>query len=86
VAALAELLPRHPGETVAVVSHGGTVRVMLLGVLGLPLQAYARLRVENTAVARILFGERGPMLAGFNEIAHLRGSRAMPGHSGWEEK
>lgn len=84
--ALAEHLPEHPGQTVAVVAHGGPVRVMVCGLLDLPMSVYPRLRVENTAVTRILFTPRGPILAGFNEVAHLRASPAAPGHSGWEEK
>lgn len=84
--ALAEHLPKHPGQVVAVVCHGGPVRAMVCGLLGLPLEAYNRIRVENTSVARFLFTERGPMLTGFNDVSHLRSSSAAPGHSGWEEK
>lgn len=84
--ALAEHLPAHPHRTVAIVAHGGPVRVMVCGLLELPMSVYPRLRVENTAVTRILFTSRGPILAGFNELAHLRATPAAPGHSGWEEK
>jgi probable phosphoglycerate mutase len=86
LAALRDLLPRHPGQTVAVVTHGGPVRVMVCGALGVSLEVYPKLRVENTAVARILFTERGPILAGMNDVAHLRATAVMPRHSGWEEK
>ena len=84
--ALAERLPAYPGETVLVVAHGGPIRVMVCGLLELPMSVYPRLRVENTAVTRILFTERGAILAGFNETAHLRASEAMQQHAGWEEK
>jgi probable phosphoglycerate mutase len=86
LAALADLLPRHPEGRVAVFAHGGPIRVMACGLLDLPLAFYPRLRVENTSVGRILFTSRGPMLAAWNDIAHLRGGVAEPGHSGWEEK
>jgi len=86
MSALAEALPRHPGERVLVVSHGGPVRAMVCGLLGLPLEVYPRLRVENTAVTRILFTERGAILAGFNDVSHLRASVEGPAHTGWEEK
>ena len=84
--ALREHLPKHPGQAVALVAHGGPVRVMVCGLLDLPLEVYPKLRVENTAVTRILFGDRGTILAGFNEVAHLKNSPARPGHSGWEER
>jgi len=86
MAALRDLLPRHPGQTVAVVAHGGPVRVMVCGLLGMPLEVYPRLRVENTSVCRILFSPRGPILAGYNDTSHLRASAALPGFSAFEEK
>lgn len=86
MAALREHLPRHPGETVAVVAHGGPVRAMVCGILGMPLEMYPKIRVENTSVARLLFTARGPILAGLNDVCHLRASPAAPGHSGWEER
>jgi probable phosphoglycerate mutase len=86
MAALADLLPKHGGQTVAVVAHGGPVRVMVCGTLGLPLEVYPKLRVENTSVSRILYASRGAILAGFNDTAHLRVGEVAPQHTGWEEK
>lgn len=86
MAALREHLPEHGGRTVAVVAHGGPIRAMVCGVLGLPLEVYPVLRVENTAVTRILFRAGGPILAGFNDVCHLKASFAHPEHTGWEEK
>ncbi|MBM3458638.1 MAG: histidine phosphatase family protein [Armatimonadetes bacterium] len=73
VEALAERLPQHPGETVALVMHGGTVRVLVCALLGVPIEVYPHLRVDNASVTRFLFRAWGPTLVGFNEIAHLRG-------------
>lgn len=84
--ALRAIVSLHPGEAVAVVCHGGPVRVMVCGLLGLSLVVYPRLRVENTALTRILFTTRGPILAAFNDVAHLRATASLPGHSGWEER
>jgi len=86
LAALRELLPGHGGQTVAVVAHGGPVRAMVCGVLGLPLETYPKIRVENTSVARLLFTARGAILAGLNDVCHLKASAAAPRHAGWEEK
>lgn len=86
MAALREIAEKHPGETVAVVAHGGPIRVMVCGALELGLAIYPKLRVENTSLSRILFTERGSVLASFNETSHLRDSEAILEHSGWEEK
>jgi probable phosphoglycerate mutase len=84
MAALRERVPAHPAQAIAIVAHGGPVRVMVCGLLGLPLDVYPKLRVENASVARILFTSRGAILAGFNDVSHLKAS--APGHTGWEEK
>lgn len=86
LAALQEHLPKHPGQTVAVVAHGGPVRMMLVSLLDLPLEAYPKIRVENTSVSRVLFTAKGAILAGANDVAHLRATQAAPRHAGWEEK
>jgi 2,3-bisphosphoglycerate-dependent phosphoglycerate mutase len=86
MAALHEHLPKHPGQIVAVVAHGGPIRAMLCGLLDLPLRIYPKLRVENTSVARVLFTERGAILAGANDVGHLKASAAAPEHAGWEER
>jgi probable phosphoglycerate mutase len=86
MAGLRDALGRRSERTVWVVAHGGPIRVMACGLLGLPLEAYGRLRVENTAVARFLYRPAGFMLAGWNDISHLKASTALPGHSGWEER
>lgn len=80
-AAVAELLPRHAGKTVAIVTHGGAVRVLVCALLGLPLEVYGSLRVENTAVTRIVFGERRTILAGFNDTWHLRDTGVLDGEN-----
>jgi broad specificity phosphatase PhoE len=86
MAALRDILPRHAGKTVAVVAHGGPVRVMACGLLNLPLELYGRLRVENTSVSRVLYHHRGFILSGWNDISHLRSAAMLPDHSGWEER
>lgn len=43
VACVAGIAERHPGETVAVVSHVGPVKVMLCAALGLPLSGVRRI-------------------------------------------
>jgi len=41
---------RHPGETVAVVSHADVIRATLLHYLGIPIDFYARLEIAPASV------------------------------------
>jgi len=72
MAAVAGVVERHRGETVAIVTHAGVIRAALCGLLELPLAVYPRLRLENASISRLLFTPRRIVLAGCNDIAHLR--------------
>jgi 2,3-bisphosphoglycerate-dependent phosphoglycerate mutase len=54
IAALDSLAARHRRETVAVVTHGGAIRALLLHALGLPFQRLREVsRVANTALTEL---------------------------------
>jgi alpha-ribazole phosphatase len=57
--------------TVALVSHGGTIRIILCLLLGHPLAAYWQFEVDNTAIAEIEFRELGPVVVRWNDAHHL---------------
>jgi broad specificity phosphatase PhoE len=53
VAAIANLGARHPGETVAIVSHGDVLRFALLHYVGATLDDYARFDVAPASVTAL---------------------------------
>ncbi|MCU0520024.1 MAG: alpha-ribazole phosphatase [Anaerolineae bacterium] len=57
---------------VALVSHGGTIRIILCVLLGHPLAAYWQFEVDNTAMAEIEFRTLGPVIVRWNDAHHLR--------------
>jgi broad specificity phosphatase PhoE len=71
-AAFWELVARHPGETVVVVSHGGTIGAVLANILGLAPDQPARLSLRgNTGLSIVEVGARGPRLTLLNDTSHL---------------
>ncbi len=65
----------HPGQKVAVVSHGGVTRAWVTEVLGLPYTSRNRLSIlSNTGYSRIAYGTRGPSIVSWNLVPHLRES------------
>lgn len=71
-AACARLLSRHPGETVAVVSHGGMILTTLVQLLRLPPSGHAILSVGgNTSISRVVVDHGHARLTGLNDAAHL---------------
>lgn len=72
------LLQQHNGETIAVVSHGGTIGALIAHVLGVPFARPARFRVGgNTGLSIVTVREgRPPVLERLNDIAHLEAAGA----------
>ncbi|MCL6560770.1 MAG: alpha-ribazole phosphatase [Firmicutes bacterium] len=72
VTALKKIVERHQGENVAVVSHGGSIRSIVASVLGIDLNKYWRLRLDNACLNIIDFPEwEKAILMLFNDCSHL---------------
>jgi broad specificity phosphatase PhoE len=52
-----------PNRGAVVVSHGDPLRVILAHYLGIPLEGFRRLLIENGSVSVLRFHPRGPQLA-----------------------
>ena len=74
VSAFKKIINEHPGEKVAVVTHGGSIRVLLTSVLEMPLDKYWRLEVHNTSVSIVTFHDGRPVLNLLNSTVHLEGN------------
>jgi len=51
---LYEIIRRHPGETVAIFSHGGVIRMILAILLNLPLPKTNLFEIEYTSVTQVV--------------------------------
>lgn len=72
VAEFEQLLQKHKGEYVAIVSHGGLLRVMLVGILGMDLPFYRKTWLTNTSITVVDVMENGKrILITLNDKAHL---------------
>lgn len=71
---LDEVIARHPGETVALVSHNVVNRVLLCGVLGLGNDHYWQLHQDTCAINVFDVGENNTRtLILMNDTCHLQG-------------
>jgi 2,3-bisphosphoglycerate-dependent phosphoglycerate mutase len=70
VAAVARIHQRHPGERVAIFSHGGAINAWFADLLGLERDYFFPAANTSVSVARVL-GERRLLMA-LNDISHLR--------------
>lgn len=64
----------HPGQMVAVVSHGGTIHALAAHILGIPWHQESRVSFRgNTGLSIVEVNQRGPRLVLLNDTSHLEG-------------
>lgn len=72
VSALLDMHARHPGETVAVVSHGDVLRAILQYFLGMPIDFVLRLELSPARISILQIG------AGAPRVLQVNGDTASP--------
>lgn len=70
--AIASLVERHSGQTVAVVSHGGTIRTIICAALNIHLNHLWDIRLDNTCVSIVEYHKQRSIVTLLNDIHHLR--------------
>lgn len=76
------LLERHGEETVLIAGHGGPLRALLCGLLGLDLRFAWRLRLDNCGLSVVDTYPEGSILSLLNDVYHLRGIEGQSSASG----
>ncbi len=72
VSRFSERLKGHQdGETVLVVAHAGTLRMLICQLLGLPLPSWRRLRLDLASCSVVELTPAGGVLTCLNDTAHL---------------
>lgn len=73
--ALERLLAHHSGESLLVVTHQVVLRVLLAGLLGLPLCRARELRFDNASLAVIQYDTSRAIILELNDTSHLASLR-----------
>ena len=63
---------RHPGQTLALVAHGGVLECAYRAALELPLETPRDFKVHNASINRFVVGQGRLQLVSWGEIDHLR--------------
>lgn len=69
---LEEVIRKHPGETIVLVSHRVVNKVLLCGILGLDNSHFWQILQDTTAINLIQYKEGEYLLALMNETCHLK--------------
>lgn len=67
------IFPRHAGQTVLVVSHGGPLRLLIARLLGQPVAGWGGVRQANTGLSELLLRPGGDVeFVRVNDVEHLK--------------
>lgn len=72
------LAERHPGQAIALVTHGGVLDSLYRAAVGVSLQAPRSWELGNAVVNRLLYAAGRFTLVGWNDDAHLQADRDPP--------
>ena len=70
-AALVQITDIHQDQTVLLVAHGGSLRVLLCLALGLDARNYWQFRLDNASLSELYFYKEGAILTLLNDTHHL---------------
>ena len=74
VATVARLAARHPGQAIALVTHGGVLDCLYRAASRIALQGPRTWRLGNASINRLLYTRGGFTLVGWSDNFHLEGS------------
>ena len=75
---LREIVARHAGQTVAVVTHGGTLGMLVGTMLGLPIVRRQPFTFGNTSVTEMTYRHERWRLRRLNDQCHLHSLHSPP--------
>lgn len=64
--AIADLVGKHPGETIVAVSHADTIKAAVAQAMGTPLDLFQRIVVSPCSITAILYAPEGPVVLAVN--------------------
>jgi phosphoserine phosphatase len=74
-------LPKHQGQTILIISHGGTIRALTSTALGIPIDQFHYLQQSNAGVTMLEFDRFWQArLTGMNQTHHLGEVLPKPKH------
>jgi phosphoserine phosphatase len=66
-----EILSRHAGKTILIVSHGGTIRALINTAIGIESDRFHYLQQSNCGISILEFNSRSARLEAMNLTSHL---------------
>jgi alpha-ribazole phosphatase len=73
---LKKLLPLKPRSTVAIVAHGGPLRLIICHLLGLGIEHWVQIQVDHASLSIVEMYPQGAILNLLNDVSHIKPEEA----------
>ncbi|HOM01768.1 MAG TPA: histidine phosphatase family protein [Acetivibrio sp.] len=67
-----EIIEKHNGNNILIVSHGGVIKLVILGMLGISLEAYNKFFIANASLSIVVVEKERTYLRTLNDTCHLK--------------
>ena len=67
-----EIISQNTGKNILIVSHGGVIKLIVLGLLGIGLEAYNKFYIANTSVSIVHVDKDRNYLRTLNDTCHVK--------------
>ena len=69
-----EIIEKHKGQNILIVSHGTALKTMILSLLGISLDNYKNLAMGNVSLSILEVRDYNNVLISYNDTVHLEES------------
>lgn len=66
------LIKDNKDKNILIVSHGSSIKALILGILGIDISFYNRFTISNTGISIIEYRDYSPVLRVLNDTSHLK--------------
>jgi alpha-ribazole phosphatase len=66
-----EIISQNKGKNILIVSHGGVLKLIILGLLGIGIEAYTKFYIANTSVSIVNVDKDRNYLRTLNDTCHV---------------
>lgn len=66
------LIKKNSNKNILIVSHGASIKALILGILGIDISMYNKLSISNTGLSIIEYRDYSPVLKLLNDTSHFR--------------
>lgn len=70
---LDNIIKENPEKNIAIISHSATLKVLLLGILNIPLTNFKNISISNVSLNIIEYRDYNKVLVKLNDVSHLKG-------------